>query len=72
MDTDNEQRTAEGIMEMTKMEKLIAWMKQPSTWQGIIVGLGLCGVLITPEQKEGIIILAAGATTLLQIFVSKN
>jgi len=37
------------------MQKLLDFLKYPSTWQGLIALLGALGVSLMPEQSEAII-----------------
>jgi len=37
------------------MQKLLDFLKYPSTWQGLIALLGVLGVTLLPEQSEAII-----------------
>ncbi len=52
------------------MKKLIQKLKEPSTWQGIIVVLALAGVELAPEQTDSII--QAGIALAGAILIFKN
>ena len=47
-------------------------LKEPSTWRGIIVLLGLAGVTISPENMEAIMISVGSIYGLIQIFRREN
>jgi len=50
------------------MDLIKQYMKQPSTWRGIFMLLGIAGVSFMPEQKEAIIGAALAALALYETF----
>lgn len=57
---------------MTKLEKFMAKMQEPSTVKGLVMGLALCGVIVTPDKQEQILIAAGAIYGLIQVFWSKG
>jgi hypothetical protein len=57
---------------MTKLEKLMAKLKEPSTIKGLVMMLTLCGVVITPEKQEMILVAAGSVYAIIQVFLSEN
>lgn len=49
------------------METILGYLKQPSTWRGIITVLGALGVYISPELTDAIIGLALGAFGVVEV-----
>ena len=49
---------------------VIAQLKQPSTWRGLVWILTVFGVLLTPEQAEAIIMAGMALAGLLGVFLS--
>ncbi len=50
------------------LNSLKEYMKMPSTWRGVFMGLGLLGVSFVPEQKEAIISTSLGLIALIETF----
>ena len=57
---------------MTKLEKILAKLQEPSTIKGMIVIAALLGVQIDPELQNQILAGGAALYSLIQIFVSKD
>jgi hypothetical protein len=49
---------------------LIAQLKQPSTWRGLVWILTVFGVLLTPEQTEAIVLAGMALAGLLGVFLN--
>ena len=45
-------------------------LKQPSTWRGLVWILTVCGVLLTPEQTEAIVLAGMALAGLLGVFLN--
>jgi hypothetical protein len=45
-------------------------LKQPSTWRGFVWILTVCGVLLTPEQTEAIVLAGMALAGLLGVFLN--
>ena len=54
------------------LSKLLELLKYPSTYQGLVILLGLVGVAISPEQKEAITAAGLAVVGLLQVFTSDS
>jgi hypothetical protein len=51
------------------MTWLLARLKEPSTWRGFVWILTVCGVLLTPEQAEAIMLAGMAVAGLLGVFL---
>lgn len=51
------------------MKWLIARFREPSTWRGLVWILTVCGVLLTPEQTEAIVLAGMALAGLLGVFL---
>jgi len=49
------------------MEWILRRLKEPSSWRGIIVLVGICGYTISPELEEQIILVGTGLLGLVEI-----
>lgn len=49
---------------------MIAQLKQPSTWRGLVWILTVFGVLLTPEQTEAIVLAGMALAGLLGVFLN--
>ena len=49
---------------------MIGQLKQPSTWRGLVWILTVCGVLLTPEQTEAIVLGGMALAGLLGVFLN--
>ena len=54
------------------MQVLIARLKEPSTWAGLGVILGLFGIHLAPEKLTAIIGVATAVAALLAIFLPER
>ena len=54
------------------MNKILDFLKYPSTWQGLITILGLVGVTLLPEQQEAIIAAGVAAVGAIAVFFSDS
>lgn len=52
------------------MKWLLARLKEPSTWRGLVWLLTVCGVLLTPEQTEAIVLAGMSLAGLLGVFLT--
>lgn len=52
------------------MEKILDYLKYPSTYKGIITILGIVGVQLSPEQSEAIITAAVALYGAISLFFS--
>ena len=52
------------------MKWLIARLKEGSTWRGLVWLLTVCGVLLTPEQTEAIVLAGMALAGLLGVFLT--
>jgi hypothetical protein len=52
------------------MKWLLARLKEPSTWRGLVWVLTVCGVLLTPEQAEAIMLAGMAVAGLLGVFLA--
>jgi len=52
------------------MKWLLPRLKEPSTWRGIVWILTVCGVLLTPEQAEAIMLAGMAIAGLLGVFLA--
>jgi hypothetical protein len=52
------------------MKWLLARLKEPSTWRGLVWILTVCGVLLTPEQTEAIVLAGMALAGLLGVFLA--
>lgn len=52
------------------MQKIIDFLKYPSTWQGIVALIGALGVTLMPEQKEAIITAGVAVVGAISLFFS--
>lgn len=50
------------------MDFLIARLKEPSTWRGIVAIAAILGVNISPEMQQGIIGVAVALLGVIEIF----
>jgi len=50
------------------MDFLIARLKEPSTWRGIVAICAILGVNVSPEMQQGIISLAVALLGVIEIF----
>jgi len=57
---------------MTKTEKLLAWIQQPSTIKGLVITASMFGVIITPEFQDKILVAGGLVYSAIQIFMSKD
>ena len=57
---------------MTKIEKILAKLQEPSTIKGMIMVAALFGVFISPELQEKIVAGSAALYAMVQIFVSDD
>ena len=57
---------------MTKLEKVLVNLQQPSTIKGLIIIAGIFGVVLTPETTRDMVLGIAALYSLIQIFVSKD
>ena len=57
---------------MTKIEKILAKLQEPSTIKGMIMVAALFGVCLSPELQEKIVAGSAALYALVQIFVSND
>jgi len=56
----------------TKIEKLLRYMKQPSTWQGITAVAATAGYTLAPEYQTAIIAIGTLALGLIQCFKDED
>lgn len=54
------------------MNWLITRLKEGSTWRGLVWLLTVCGVLLTPEQTEAIVLAGMALAGLLGVFFTDN
>lgn len=54
------------------MKWLIARLKEGSTWRGLVWLLTVCGVLLTPEQTEAIVLAGMALAGLLGVFLADD
>ena len=59
-------------MEKKKIDKFVAWIKQPSTIKAILIFLGLAGVTISPDKANEIITSAVVLYGGIAAFYDKN
>lgn len=52
------------------MQKLLDFLKYPSTWQGVIALLGVLGVTLLPAQSEAIITAGIAIVGAISLFYS--
>jgi len=52
------------------MKFIISRLKEGSTWRGLVWLLTVCGVLLTPEQIEAIVLVGMAVAGLLGVFIS--
>jgi hypothetical protein len=57
---------------MGKFTQLLKKLQEPSTIKGMVVIAGLLGAQVDPELQNEILIAAATAYSLIQIFVAKD
>ena len=57
---------------MTKTEKLLMWIQQPSTMKGMVIVASIFGVMISPELQDKIVVSGGLIYSVIQIFVSKD
>lgn len=49
------------------MKTLLRYLKQKSTWQGLIGLLGVFGVALSPEDSQAIITAAVGVVAAIEV-----
>lgn len=54
------------------LAKLLDLLKYPSTYQGLVILLGVAGVALNPEQKEAITAGGLALVGLLNVFTSDS
>ncbi len=54
------------------MSELLRKLKEPSTWSGIAVVVGLVGITVTPEMQKEFVTLMGAVYGLIQIFWKKD
>jgi hypothetical protein len=50
------------------MKKILDYLKQPSTWRGLIALATAIGVALTPEQVEAVVTAGVSAVALIEVF----
>ena len=53
---------------MELLSKLLGYLKQPSTWRGLIAILTAAGVALQPEQVEAIVIAGVALVGVVEVF----
>lgn len=56
---------------MGKFTQLLEKLKEPSTIKGLVMIAALCGLAVTPEKQEQILVGAGAVYAIIQVFVSK-
>ena len=54
------------------METIMKYLKQPSTWRGLIAILAGFGVTMSPEQVEAIVVAAVAALGVVEAFRNED
>lgn len=54
------------------MNTVISYLKQPSTWRGIIAVAAAFGLSLNPEQAAAIVAAAVAAVGVLEVFRNEN
>ena len=57
---------------MTKTEKLLMWIQQPSTMKGMVIVASIFGIMIDQTLQDKILVGGGLLYSLIQIFVSKD
>ena len=60
-----------GTIDMGKFTQLLEKLKEPSTIKGLVMIAALCGLAVTPEKQEQILVGAGAVYAIIQVFVSK-
>lgn len=52
------------------MKTILAYLKYPSTYKGLVALLGLAGVIVSPDQQEAIMAAGVAVYGLISVFFS--